>query len=205
MPINYNVRAEVIDLRSDTPQDDDMFLVDTNVWYWLTYTQASTYSMPYQIRDYPNYIASAKSTNCLLSYCGLSLSELAHNIEQTERKIFNSRSSTNLKSKEYRHNYPTERAKVASEIAIAWSQVTSIAASTDITINETLTNAALKRFQNQILDGYDLMILEAMNKAGIDKVITDDGDYVTVPGIKVFTANQNAITAARSQGKLITR
>jgi hypothetical protein len=100
MPINYNVQAEVIDLRFDTPQDDDMFLVDTKVWYWLTYTQASTYAVPYQ---------------------------------------------------------------------------------------------------------YDLMILEAMDKAGINQVITDDGDYVTVPRIKVFTANQNAIAAARSQGKLITR
>ncbi len=205
MPINYNVRAEVIDLRSDTPQDNDMFLVDTNVWFWLAYTQASTYSMPYQIRDYPAYINTALTTKCLLSYCGLSLSELAHNIEQTERKIFNFRSSTNLKSKEYRHNYSTERTKVASEIEIAWIQVTSIAASTDIIINETLTNAALKRFKTQILDGYDLMILEAMDKAGIDKVITDDGDYVTVPGIKVFTANYNAIASARSQGKLITR
>jgi hypothetical protein len=28
---------------------------------------------------------------------------------------------------------------------------------------------------------------------------------VTVPGIKVFTANRNVITAARNQGKLITR
>ena len=49
------------------------------------------------------------------------------------------------------------------------------------------------------------MILEAMDKAGINQVITDDGDYVTVPGIEVFTANQNAIASARSQGKLITR
>jgi predicted nucleic acid-binding protein len=205
MPINYNVQAEVIDLRSDTPQDNDMFLVDTNVWYWLTYTQASTSAVPYQIADYPSYIAKALTTKCLLSYCGLSLAELAHNIEQTERKIFNSRLSYDLKPKEYRHNYPTERANIVSEIEIAWSQVTSIAASTDITINEASTNAALNRFKTQILDGYDLMILEVMDKAGINQVITDDGDYVTVPRIKVFTANQKAIAAARSQGKLITR
>ena len=44
-----------------------------------------------------------------------------------------------------------------------------------------------------------------MEKAAIDQVITDDGDYVTVPGIRAFTANQNAIAAAKSQGKLITR
>lgn len=205
MSINYNVRAEVIDLRSDTPKDDDMFLVDTNVWYWLTYTRASTAAVPYQINDYPAYIAKALTTKCLLSYCGLSLSELAHNIEQTERKIFNSRSSSDLKPKEYRHNHPPERANVVSEIEIAWSQVTSIAASIDITINEASTNTALNRLKTEILDGYDLMILEAMDKAGINQVITDDGDYVTVPGIKVFTANQNAITTARNQGKLIIR
>jgi predicted nucleic acid-binding protein len=201
MLINYTVKAEVIDLRADTPQNDDMFLVDTNVWYWLTYTKASTSARTYQVRDYPFYIANALGTDCLLLYCGLSFAELAHNIEQTEKKIF----SLTLGTKEYRHNYPTERANVVTEIETAWSQVTSIAASTDITINEVSSNAALNRFQTQPLDGYDLFILEAMNKAGIDKVITDDGDYVTVPGIKVFTANQNAIAVANSQGKLIIR
>jgi hypothetical protein len=44
-----------------------------------------------------------------------------------------------------------------------------------------------------------------MAQAGTVKVITDDGDYVTVPGIQVFTANYNVITAARNQGKLLTR
>ncbi|MBD2773542.1 hypothetical protein [Iningainema tapete] len=43
------------------------------------------------------------------------------------------------------------------------------------------------------------------DKAGIVKIITDDGDYVTVPGIKVFTANIGAIAAAGSQGKLRVR
>ncbi|MFB2771426.1 STAS-like domain-containing protein [Pelatocladus sp. BLCC-F211] len=40
----------------------------------------------------------------------------------------------------------------------------------------------------------------------VDQVISeDDGDYVTVPGIKVFTANNGAIAAATSQGKLLVR
>ena len=134
-------------------------------------------------------------------YCGLSLAELAHNIEQAERKIF----STTLSTKEYRHNYSIERANVVAEVLAAWSQVTSIAVSTDVSIDETTTNASLTRFQTQLLDGYDLLILEAMDKAGIVQVITDDGDYVTVPGIKVFTANRSVINAARNQGKLIMR
>lgn len=201
MAVNYVVQAEVVDIRSDQPKKDDIFLVDTNVWYWLTYTKASTSANNYQITYYPSYIAKAFSAQSLLLYCGLSLSELAHNIEQTEKQIF----SSALKPKEYRHNYPAERANVVAEIQAAWSQVTSIAVSTDITVDEATTNTALTRFSTQPLDGYDLLILEAMDKAGIVQVITDDGDYVTVPGIRVFTANHNVLTAAANQSKLLIR
>lgn len=44
-----------------------------------------------------------------------------------------------------------------------------------------------------------------MKQESVNKIITDDGDYVTVPGIQVFTANPGAIAAATNQGKLITR
>ena len=201
MPVNYIVQAEVVDIRSDAPKNEDIFLVDTNAWYWYTYTNASISSRPYQITEYPSYIAKAISANSLLLYCGLSLAELAHNIEQTEREIF----SSTLKPKEYRHNFPNERAKVVAEVQSAWSQVTSTAVCTDVLVSEDTSNAALTRFQTQLLDGYDLLILEAMDKAGVTKIITDDGDYVTVPGIKVFTANGGAIAAAISQGKLLVR
>lgn len=201
MAVNYTVQAEVVDIRSDTPKKDDIFLVDTNVWYWYTYTNASISSRPYQIREYPSYLAKAISANSLLLYCGLSFAELAHQIEKTQREIF----SSTIKPKEYRHNFPAERAKVVAEVQAAWNQVTSIAACAEILINETTTNTALIRFQTQLLDGYDLLILEAMDKAGVKQIITDDGDYVTVPGIKVFTANGGAISAARIQGKLLVR
>lgn len=201
MGVNYTVQAEVVDIRSDSPSKDDIFLVDTNVWYWYTYTYASISALNYQITEYPSYVAKAISVDSLLLYCGLSFAELAHNIEQAERKIFN----PGIKSKEYRHNYPAERAKVVAEVETAWNQVTSIAACADILINEDKTNTALKRFQTQLLDGYDLLILEAMDKAGVKQIITDDGDYLTVPGIKVFTANAGAISAAKKQGKRLVR
>jgi len=201
MVINYIVQAEVVDIQSDNPKADDIFLVDTNAWYWHTYTNASISSRFYQITEYPSYIAKAISANALLLYSGLSLAELAHNIEKAEREIFGS----TLKPKEYRHNYPTERGKVVTEVQSAWSQVTSTAVCTDVLVNEETSEAALTRFQTQLLDGYDLLILEAMDNANIAQIITDDGDYVTVPGIKVFTANYGAIAAARNQGKLLVR
>jgi hypothetical protein len=205
MAINYTVEAEVVDIRSDTPKKDDVLLVDTNVWYWFTYTNTSIPARTsYQTTTYPAYIVRALSAQALLLYCGLSLAELAHNIEKTERDIFCATTAP-VSTKEYRHNYPAQRANVVAEVQAAWSQVTSMAVSTDIKVDEMTTNASLSRFQTQLLDGYDLLILEAMDKAGTVKVITDDGDYVTVPGIQVFTANCNVITAARNQGKLLTR
>ncbi|WP_238360989.1 hypothetical protein [Iningainema tapete] len=88
MTVNYIVQAEVFDIRSDIPKKDDIFLVDTNVWYWLTYTPAIGSSVPYQTTDYTSYLRKARSAKSLLSYTGFSLAELAHLIEKAEREIF---------------------------------------------------------------------------------------------------------------------
>ena len=84
-------------------------------------------------------------------------------------------------------------------------QVKSMANLLSITIDNETTEAALLRFQQEKVDGYDLFILEAMKKNGITNIITDDGDFVTVPSIQVFTNNQNALFQAKKQKKLIRR
>ncbi len=208
MSVRYNIQADVVDLRNDHPKEDDIFLVDTNVWYWLTYTRdrlSANPAMEYQRNHYPSYLKDALDANSNLQYCGLSLSELAHLIEGTEREIFNRNVPQNITSKPYRHNYPDQRQNVVEEIKDAWEQVTSIAVCADIIVNESTTEKALQRLETQLLDGYDLLILEAMEKANITQVITDDGDYVTVPNITVFTANRNVINAAQGSGKLKQR
>jgi len=203
MAINYTIQADVIDIRQDTPKPDDVFLVDTNVWYWLTYTRTPK---SYQTKDYPSYINKALSAKSQLHRCGLSLAELAHLIERTELEIFSKASGFDKnKKKEFRHNHPIERTHVVSEIQAAWGLVENMSQTVDIQINKLTTDAALSRLSTQILDGYDLFILESITKAGIVKVITDDGDFATVPDILVFTSNPSAIQAARTQGKLLKR
>lgn len=56
-----------------------------------------------------------------------------------------------------------------------------------------------------LVDGYDLFILEAMTAKGVIQVITDDGDFASVPGIQVFTSNRNVLNAAKAQNRLIAR
>lgn len=203
MAINYTVNAEVIDLKTDSPTSGDIFLVDTNVWYWVTYPPASASAASYQITHYPAYIVSAVSNGSKLHYCGLTLAELASLIERSEQRLSVHHA---LKPKEYRHKYAAERRKVVREVTTAWDQiVTDYAGQLDLLIDTSTSNAALNRFQTQLLDGYDLFLLETMQQQGVTQIITDDGDYVTVPGIQVFTANQNVINAAAKQSRLLSR
>jgi hypothetical protein len=207
MTINLIIQADVIDIRNDTPRKGNIFLVDTNVWLWQTYTNASATAQAYQLNNYPNYLAQALGIGATLSYSVLTLAELASVIERIELDIYNQNNGLSLKIKEYRHNYPTERANVVAEVQSAWSQVEAIAVSADLTINDDIARAALNRFQAQAIDGYDLLILEAIGRAGTGQiqVITDDMDYATVPNIQVFTSNSRVIQLARVQGKLLNR
>jgi len=203
MAINYTVQADVVDITADTPKAGDVFLVDTNVWYWLTYPNATSF-IPSQLSEYPGYLNKALGAQSRIHHSGLSLAELAHLIEKTEREIYE-KAVGQIKPKEYRHNLSGERSRVYSEIQAAWGQVTALADPLTITIDALATADALNRFQSEKVDGYDLFFLESMKNHGVVRVITDDGDFATVPGIQVFTANRNVINAARSQGKLLKR
>jgi len=204
MAINYNIQASVVDITTDTPQTGDGFLVDSNVWFWLTYPAASLCAEQYQLTYYPDYMNKALSVNAKIFRSGLSLAELAHMIERTERDIY-SQYVKPISLKEYRHNAPAERTRIVSNVQAAWSQVKTLAMSLDLTIDESVTEAALSQLQTAKMDGYDLFIRESMKNHSIVQVITDDGDFATIPGIQVFTANRNVINAGRSQRKLLSR
>lgn len=190
----------------DRPVRGDLFLVDTNVWYWMTYTRASLRTMPpaqYQIDYYPTYMNAALNAGAELFQSHLSLAELTHQIEKAEQEIYQ-KTASSISPKEYRHNL-AERSRVVSEIHAAWSQITNLAKPLVVTLDTSMANAALIRLKTEKVDGYDLFILETMKNHNVMQIITDDGDFSTVQGIQVFTANHNVIRAARKQGKLVNR
>lgn len=202
------VQAEVVDIRSDAVRPGDAFLVDTNVWWWMTYTKASHVDVKHrptidQITHYPAYIGSALHVGARLTMCGLSFAELAHIIENAELDIYN-KTNPHVSRKGFRH-LPSERGLVVAEIQAAWGQVKSLASLVSVMVDEIATAGAVQRCCTDPLDGYDLFILHAALTAGIVQIITDDKDFTAVPGIKVFTANHSAITEATSQGKMLAR
>ena len=200
------IQADITDIKTDTPQQSDIFFVDTNIWFWQTYTNAAFTAKRYQITDYPNYINKTRQNGATLTYSGLTLAELAHIIEKTEYDIY-VQSNGYLHFKKYRHDYPTERANVVAEVQFTWRRIKKIAIPIDLTVDDATTDAAINRFTTQAVDGYDLLMLEAISKAGAGtvKIITDDMDYSVVPGIEVFTSNKYVIQDAAMQKKLVRR
>ena len=207
MAVRYAVQAEVVDVRTDRPQPTDVFLVDTNVWFWITYA-AATHGAPRPIAPppaaYSSYFKRALAAKAKFRRCGLSMAELAHQIEKAEYGLF-AVTNPNVTAKQYRHDFPAERSRVVNDIQAAWAAVRQIAAPLDVAIDDPTTDSALSRLSTQQLDGYDLFMAQAMTAAGVTQILTDDGDYCTVPGIQVFTANRPVIDAARAQGKLVAR
>jgi hypothetical protein len=213
MPINYAVAAQVVDLRNDAPSQDDTFLVDTNVWFWASYSRAG-FGLPSWMRqkliDYPDYLKSCVSIGATLHWCGLTLCELAHLIEKTERDIWNDGEAAagrqQSKTKEFRHN-PGERPRVVGEVDVAWKAVEALGSAlpAPALIDAANTAAALADFKTLVLDGYDLFLLQAARASGVSHIISDDGDFCQVPRIVLFTSNQAVVAAANAQGRLLVR
>jgi len=206
MPALLDVRAAVVDIRTDTPKSADTVLIDTNVWFWLAYTKASINPPKYnQITTYPRYVQHALRAKVKLLRSGFSFAELAHIIERAEYDQFSIGSKHKISKKEFRHNHPSLRASVANEIEAAWRQVTAMTSSADVQFDDQFVTMSLGWLKQSEIDGYDSCIATCATNAGVTGVLTDDSDFATIHGLTVFTANNVAIQAAAVKGLLVTR
>ena len=209
---NYTVRASVVDISRDTPKPEDWVWVDTNVLYWQTYSRASLRPKPpqtYQTRTYPSWLSRALRSGSTLHWLALSFAELAHQIETAEREIAEGAGQipSGTKPKDFRRNYSSQRANVIAEITNCWQAVESLASELPGGVVEDagLVASSLPLMSRCAVDGYDLFMVEVLKATGVIQVLSDDGDFCTVAGITLFTANRAVIAQATSQQRLATR
>jgi predicted nucleic acid-binding protein len=205
MAPNYTVHAHVVDVRSDAPKGSDRLLIDTNVWYWQTYTKCSlgnNAAFANQLSTYPGYLSRALAADAQLYHCGVSLGELSLLIESTERDIC-AAGGLPIKAKDFRHS--GARASVVREIETAWTQVTSMSQLAAVALDDATLADVVKRMGVAATDAYDALLLNAMAAHGVTGLLTDDGDFCTVPGITVFTGNHRVVMAAKAVKALLVR
>ncbi|MCB1188349.1 type II toxin-antitoxin system VapC family toxin [bacterium] len=203
MSIAYSIQAEIIDVATDSPSASDSFLVDTNVWLFFGYSKYTPHKRGVHV--YPPYISSAMRTGSRLVVSGYNFSEISHVIERLEWEIYKKSASDCKTIKEFRCNKGAERASVCKEIQNCWNLVSSVGTFESHNLNMACITNSLAYMHAHGLDAYDVFYLEVMKQVGIDCILTSDGDFCQVPGIKMFTDNRDVIAQASRQGKLIKR
>src|SRR4051812_33608393 len=147
MPPIYVVRASVIDLRTDTPRPTDRFLFDSNLWAWTHYLNSGTsvtgQAVP-QVTDYLPYVDQVRAAGATRCRVGFPWAELAHLIERNEREGYTFVAGS-MAPKDYRHNVPSERARVVRVVERVWSCVKADSVPLPLTLDDACTDAALNR------------------------------------------------------------
>lgn len=203
------LQADIIDLRQDTPQPNDHFFIDSNIWYWVGYTPATKRrEEPAQVLDYGSYLFQAMHFDAALYYTPLSLIELSHSIERAEwESTVRDTNRPNLSFKHFRRMYHQARQQTLARIAAAWEMVLTLCGDNCLSIlaDETLALPFLHTFGATAIDGYDVLMLHAMQNAALHQVITDDADFGQVAGLQVFSANAYLLEQADQQSRLVRR
>jgi hypothetical protein len=202
MPINYTVLADVVDVAGHTPTSGQSFLVDTNVWFWMCYEAALDVEGSQrvsQVDPYLRFLRDCNAAGTKLYWSALLWSELAHQIEITEFKVAKMAGITNATTcKEFRHLEPSNRSRVVQAIDDAWKQVEQLGCPlADFPLGADCVATARAELPQTKLDGYDMFLVQALKKAKLTGIVTDDGDFTTAAGIRVFTCNRAALDSAQ--------
>jgi hypothetical protein len=118
-----------------------------------------------------------------------------------ELEIFGASTPGASNKKLFRHEYPQDRKRVVAEVKSSWEQVAQVAKLVDLNLNAAAVERCIRTFENCPVDGYDLLLVEAMERRGVLNILTDDSDFAGVLGMRVFTANAGVLATARRQNK----
>lgn len=187
--------SNIIDINNidiATIDKSELFALDTNVLYWIHYSQASDPSLrvlPYQVSKYPDFVSDLLDNgNCLITTV-LNISELIHVVENSEHKIYKAMNHSNIKKKDFR-KLLSERSKYKKELETIMLQLKETYEDQIkiVDIREEYINNYINNIENNSCDIFDYLIIDKLKKEGINNFITDDKDFITIDGINLFTA-----------------
>jgi len=201
------VAASVVDLRARAPVAADRFLVDTNVWLDLAYpalANTTDKNILARISAHSAFVKACREASAQLFWCGLAFAEIAHVIEKTERALYCAMRGEDIKLKNFRHQ-KNSRLKTLGLVNLTWETIASLGVGIDTqAVAADQVGEIRADFANCQIDGYDLLLVRSMRTAKLSSIVTDDSDYLTVPGITVLTANEFALREAARAGRMIT-
>jgi len=203
-----HLRSEVIDIREPTCSLPKKILIDTNILYFCYYDRFSQLEILgesvrcYQIEAYPIFLKKLFSSEVQLFVHKIALLEFINLVKKVELKllyyqIYNTPEiplDFNFKkfSREYYEKYFSIQRRLVIYLNSIRKKFKLVSLSGEI--SQILEDIFLK-WQNSLADiGEATMFVEA-ERDGINSVLSDDSDIVTLSNVRLYTANEKAIEA----------
>lgn len=200
------VNAHVVDLRRHQPQPTLKYVLDTNVWLDLTYARHSLTSSE-RVRKraevHSEFVKAALDTKTQLLWSAISFAEMAHVIEKSEFEIAK-HDGTEIDSLKKFRGQKNSRLKTLQHIKASLLQVESLGAGIPLAITMSDLPNIYADFANSHVDGYDSLLISSALAAGYSHIVTDDADFISWPGLTVYTCNEFALHVAQNSGKLVS-
>ena len=138
-----------------------------------------------------------------LYYCSITLSEVLHVVEKSEKNLFCSNNSlSDISLKTFREKYLADWQKYCDEvnniIVPMLKQFNEITTKVDSSINDSM----LKQITSNRVDAYDCYMVATWKQTHRQKIITDDKDIARFNDIEVYTANESLLELAKTHRKL---
>lgn len=170
------------------------FFLDTNVLYWYTYPR---FSLPGHLNPsaqiYYDFIDSLTSAGNPLKTSVYNLTELLNVVEKNEYDIYcKLHPDLPLSRKDFRR-MADERQKVSQMIKTTMNNALNICSITDFNFTSETLKSFSDEFTNHRCDVFDYAILKNCISTKDINIISDDGDFSSMPGINLYTANENIL------------
>ena len=215
-----HVRADVIDVRSNSVSLPDDLLVDANVLYWVFYPHFSSLNNaggnipnPYQTQAYPSVWKRAANDGCSFLTTSNALFEFAKLVEFAELETHwlldpdiqkPLAKSGHFPMKPCRYHYSTQLAVIRQDVE-KWISglLGAVALLHQFPTSNLEYSASLAAWLPSVGDFPDASLVAAGVQQGFTNILSDDGDLATFSGISLYTANSKALSVAQSANRLL--
>ena len=189
----------VKDITTDTPVNNKKkYFLDTNVLFWCCYPRIGLVSPKDASRytPYINYVSKIKKNLNPIYTSSLNISEMINLIERKEFELFQSLpGSMGYNKKDYRAE-EAKRLFIQSNTQTALINATDLCQIIDCPVNYDKIDEFVKDLTSHRCDVFDYLFLNVCKEQEITDIVTDDGDFLTVPGITLYTSNQTSLNCS---------
>ena len=190
--------VNVTDIRTFSSIDNSReYFLDTNVLYWYCYPRITGKHLSSQSQPYYDFVDGLVSAGNPIVTSVYNISELLNVVEKNEFDIYRQKHTEAVyKIKDFRRD-STERKRMQQNLKTTLSNVHNTCKILAFDFEEGHMADFVDTLSQHRCDVFDYVILQNCIALNHLNIVTDDNDFSTISGIRLYTANEITINAVK--------